>query len=48
MKRITLAKILHALQTLTTEVKVDPDVAARARLAVERMLAVGKPAKAVH
>jgi quinolinate synthase len=48
MKRITLAKILHALQTLTTEVKVDPDVSARARKAVERMLAVGKPAKAVH
>lgn len=48
MKRITLSKILHTLQTLTTEVKVDPDVAARARRAVERMLAVGKPAKAVH
>jgi quinolinate synthase len=48
MKRITLAKILHSLQTLTTEVKVDPDVSARARKAVERMLAVGKPAKAVH
>lgn len=48
MKRITLQKILHSLQTLTTEVKVDPDVADRARRAVERMLAVGKPAKAVH
>jgi quinolinate synthase len=48
MKRITLAKILHSLQTLTTEVKVDPDVSDRARKAVERMLAVGKPAKAVH
>jgi quinolinate synthase len=48
MKRITLAKILHSLQTLTTEVKVGPDVSARARKAVERMLAVGKPAKAVH
>jgi quinolinate synthase len=48
MKRITLAKILHSLQTLTTEVKVDPDIGARARKAVERMLAVGKPAKAVH
>jgi quinolinate synthase len=48
MKRITLDKILKSLQTLTTEVKVDPAVATRARLAVERMLAVGKPAKAVH
>jgi quinolinate synthase len=48
MKRITLGKILHSLQTLTTEVKVDPDVAERARRAVERMLAVGKPARAVH
>ena len=48
MKRITLQKILHSLQTLTTEVTVDADVAERARRAVERMLAVGKPAKAVH
>lgn len=40
MKRITLPKILHALQTLTHEVTVDPAVAARARVAVERMLAV--------
>jgi quinolinate synthase len=41
MKRITLPKILHALQTMTTEVVVDPVVAARARQSVERMLAVG-------
>jgi quinolinate synthase len=41
MKRITLPKILHALQTMTTEVVVDPAVAARARRSVERMLAVG-------
>ncbi len=41
MKRITLPKILHSLQTLTTEVKVDPAIAARARAAVEAMLAVG-------
>jgi quinolinate synthase len=40
MKRITLPKILHALQTMTTEVTVDAAVADRARLAVERMLAV--------
>jgi quinolinate synthase len=40
MKRITLDKILHALQTMTTEVTVDPFIAARARAAVEAMLAV--------
>ncbi|MDE2182990.1 MAG: quinolinate synthase NadA [Alphaproteobacteria bacterium] len=41
MKRITLPKILHSLQSLTVEVTVDPAVAARARASVERMLAVG-------
>jgi quinolinate synthase len=46
MKRITLPKILHSLETMTVEVTVDPAIAARARAAVERMLAVGKPAKA--
>lgn len=40
MKRITLANIRHALETLTYEVTVDPAVAAPARRAVERMLAV--------
>src|SRR5580704_2582220 len=40
MKRITLPKILHSLQTMTVEVTVDPAVAARAGAAVERMLAV--------
>ena len=45
MKRITLPKILHSLETMTVEVTVDPAIAARARAAVERMLAVGKPAK---
>lgn len=40
MKRISLPKILHSLQTRTMEVTVDPVVADRARLAVERMLAV--------
>ena len=43
MKRITLPKILRALQTMTVEVIVDPEIAARARRAVDRMLAVGKP-----
>ena len=40
MKRITLPKILHSLETLTTEVSVDPLIAARARAAVEAMLRV--------
>jgi len=42
MKLITLPKILHALQTMSTEVVVDLDVAARARRSVENMLAVGR------
>jgi quinolinate synthase len=41
MKRITLPKIRHALETMTHEVTVDPAIAARARQAVERMLAFG-------
>jgi quinolinate synthase len=41
MKRISLPKILQALQTMTVEVTVDPQIAARARVSVERMLAVG-------
>jgi quinolinate synthase len=43
MKRITLKGILHSLKTMTTEVTVDPDIAARAREAVERMVAVTVP-----
>lgn len=45
MKRITLAGILHALQTGTIEVTVDPLVAARARAAVEAMLKLRSTAK---
>ncbi|NWH09316.1 MAG: quinolinate synthase NadA [Alphaproteobacteria bacterium] len=40
MKRITLPKILHSLQSLTFEVKVDPLIAARAKAAVDAMLKV--------
>src|SRR5258705_692503 len=40
MKRITLAKILHSLETMTTEVTVDPFIAARARASVDAMLRV--------
>jgi len=42
MKRITLPKILRSLQTLTPVIDVDPEVAARARRSMERMLAVGR------
>ncbi len=42
MKRITLPKVLRALQAMEHEVSVEPEVADRARAAVERMLAVGR------
>jgi len=41
MKRITLQNIRHALETMTHEVTVAPEIAERARRSVERMLAVG-------
>ena len=40
MKRITLPRIRRALELRQHEVTIDPAVAGRARLAVERMLAV--------
>jgi len=40
MKRITLPKIRAALEDMRHEVTIDPGLAARAREAVERMLAV--------
>ena len=40
MKRITLGKIRRSLETMGPEVTVEPQVAARARRAVERMLAI--------
>lgn len=41
MKRITLANIYESLQTLEPRVEIDPAVAGKARLAVERMLTIG-------
>ena len=41
MKMITLPKILAALETLEPKVEIPGDVAMRARVAVERMVAVG-------
>ena len=40
MKRITLPGLRRSLETMTHEVTIDPVVADRARLAVERMLAI--------
>jgi len=40
MKRITLNGILHSLQTMTHEVIVPADIAARAKAPIDRMLAV--------
>ena len=42
MKQITLPKILFALERMQHEVTVDPVVSDRARVAVERMLEVGR------
>ena len=42
MKRITLDGVVTSLETMTHSVEVDPEVANRARQAVERMLQVGR------
>ena len=42
MKQISLANILESLHTLEPRVEIDPAIADRARLAVERMIAVGR------
>ncbi|MDQ6717075.1 MAG: quinolinate synthase NadA [Gemmatimonadota bacterium] len=41
MKVTTLPKVLHSLQAMEHRITVDPEVAARARLAIERMIAIG-------
>jgi len=40
MKRITLKNIRHALETMTHEITIPASIAAPARRAVERMIAV--------
>jgi quinolinate synthase len=40
MKKVTLEKVLWSLQDLQYEVKVPPETAAKARLAIDRMLAI--------
>ena len=42
MKRITLDKIRHSLETMTHQVEIPEEVAVRAREAVSRMLEVGR------
>ena len=41
MKMITLPKLRDALRDLSPEVRVDPELAARARVPIERMIAIG-------
>jgi quinolinate synthase len=41
MKVTTLPKVLRSLETLTHEITVPEDVAAKARLSIERMVAIG-------
>ena len=45
MKMITPDKLLRSLRDGTDEVLVDRDIAERARLSVERMIAIGQPSK---
>jgi len=40
MKKITLPKVLHALETMTQEIKVDPEISRRARGAIEKMIKI--------
>jgi quinolinate synthase len=49
MKVTTLPKVMASLEHLQHEITVPPDVAARARLAIERMVAIGAtPSKRPH
>jgi quinolinate synthase len=41
MKQVTLENILSSLQTMSPTVEIDPAVAERARVSVQRMLEVG-------
>ena len=41
MKVTTLPKVLRALQTMTNHITVPPDIAAKAKRAIDRMVAIG-------
>jgi quinolinate synthase len=43
MKRNTLPKVLHSLEALEYEVTIEPEIARRARVAVDRMLEFSRP-----
>ena len=45
MKKITLEKILWSLHTMSQEVVVEPEIATKARLAVQRMIDLSKSLK---
>ncbi len=40
MKRITVAKIARSLETMSPRITVDPEIAAKARAAIDRMVAI--------
>ncbi|MDQ2909172.1 MAG: quinolinate synthase NadA [Candidatus Eremiobacteraeota bacterium] len=42
MRRITLPKIMRALETMSPQIEIEPSIAERARHAVERMAAIGR------
>lgn len=42
MKRITLGKILWSLEKMSPEVKVPEDIRVKAKLAVDKMLEIGR------
>jgi quinolinate synthase len=41
MKVTTLPKVLHSLERLQHHISVEPKTASKARLAIERMIAIG-------
>jgi quinolinate synthase len=41
MKVTTLPKVLRSLQTMEHRITVPPEIAARAKLAIDRMVAIG-------
>ncbi len=41
MKMITLPKLRDSLRDMKYEVKVDPDVAERAKVPIDRMVSIG-------
>lgn len=44
MQRVTLPKIMRALETMSPQIEIEPGLAERARRAVERMTAIGRDA----